>query len=221
MSKHHFKFKEVFIFGWDKTYQHAWFIFLTFVITSIIMSATRVSSLLATVVVLMTALSLASISLMVVRNHNFSFIDLINPLLSQRRVLKFFALAGFYVLPVLLLAFTTAMLVVGVRQGSTSITVFGIVLTLICLIPSIFVLVRFKFFPFVVAEHEHSTVKDLILMTYKLTEGNFWPILGFVCLAALLNLFGLLLFCIGLLVTVPVTLFAFAHLYDKLKHHEA
>jgi membrane protein implicated in regulation of membrane protease activity len=58
-------------------------------------------------------------------------------------------------------------------------------------------------------------------MSYKLTEGYFWPIFGFLCLAGLLNIAGLIFFRIGLLATLPTTIFAFAHLYDKLKNHEA
>ena len=237
MSKHHFKFKEVFMFGWSKTCQHAWFIFLTFLIIGIITCATatnlslvilmasKVTGFLAlsfgVVLVLMTMLSVCSISLMIARNHNFTFADLVNPLLSQRRVLKFFALIGFYVLPMLLLAFSTAVLVIGAEQGSSSVAIFGMILTFICLLPTVFVAVRFKFFPFIVIEHEHSTVKDLIQMSYKLTENSFWSIFGFLCLAALLNILGFVLFHVGLLVTIPTTFFAMAHLYDKLKNHEA
>lgn len=237
MSKHYFKFKEVFMFGWSKTCQHAWFIFLTFLIIGIITCATATNLSLVilmaspvtgffalsfgVVLALMIALSVCSISLMIARNHHFTFTDLVNPLLSQRRVLKFFALIGFYVLPMLLLAFSTAVLVVGAKQGSSSVAIFGMILALICFVPTVFVAVRFKFFPFVVVEHEHSTVKDLIQMSYKLTENNFWSIFGFLCLAALLNIFGFMLFHVGLLVTIPTTFFAMAHLYDKLKNNEA
>lgn len=237
MQKHHFKFREVFMFGWSKTCQHAWFIFLTFLIIGIITCATvtnislvilmasPIGGFLAlsfgVIVTLMIVLSLCSVSLMIARNHHFTFTDLVAPLLSQRRVLKFFALIGFYVLPMLLLTFSTAVLIVGARQGSASVAIFGIIITLLCLIPSIFVIVRFKFFPFIVVEHEHATVKDLIRMSYKLTENHFWFVFRFLCLAALFNIAGLILFRLGLFVTIPTTFFAFAHLYDKLKNHEA
>jgi hypothetical protein len=233
MSKHHFKFKEVFMFGWSKTCQHAWFIFLTFLIIGIISKAVTpnlpggpsMGGFLAlsfgVVVTLMMVLSVYSISLMIARNHHFTFADLINPLLSQRRVLKFFALIGLLLLPVLLLSFSAAVLTIGARQGSPSVAIFGMILSVATLIPTIFISVRFKFFPFVVVEHEHSTMKDLIQMSYKLTEGYFWPIFGFLCLAGLLNIAGLIFFRIGLLATLPTTIFAFAHLYDKLKNHEA
>lgn len=219
MSKYHFTFKELFMFGWTKTTQHAWFIFLTFIIISIIASATVFNPFLSTLVVGMAALSLTSISLMIARNHTFSFSDLLYPLLSPRRVIKFFTLSLFYVLPVLLLTLTTIILVIGSARGSVSVTVFGLIFSLIFFAISLYVTVRFNFFPYVAVEHEHSPVKDLINMSYKLTENNFGPVFGFLFLAVCLNLVGLLFFGLGLLITVPVTVFASAHLYDKLKSH--
>jgi hypothetical protein len=221
MSKHHFTFKEVFMFGWTKTVQHAWFVFLTFIIISIIISGTVLNPILNALVTLMATLSIASVSLMIVRNHAFSFADLFNPLLSPRRVLKFFALASFYVLPMLLVALTTAVLVMGAASGSASVTIFGLVMSLFFFIPSVYITVRFNFFPYIVAEHEHSSVKDLIMMSYKLTEDHFWQILAFLVLGILLNIAGVLLFGVGVLATTPITVFACAHLYDRLKSHTA
>ena len=122
-------------------------------------------------------------------------------------------------LPVLLLTLTTIILVIGSARGSVSVTVFGLIFSLIFFAISLYVTVRFNFFPYVAVEHEHSPVKDLINMSYKLTENNFGPVFGFLFLAVCLNLVGLLFFGLGLLITVPVTVFASAHLYDKLKSH--
>lgn len=219
MSKHHFTFKEVFTFGWTKTVQHAWFVFLTFIIISIIGTATILNPIINAIVTLMATLSIAAVSLMIVRNHAFSFSDLYNPLLSPRRVLRFFALASFYVLPMLLVMLMGAILFVGAANGSASVTLFGLITTLLLFVPSVFIAVRFNFFPYIVAEHEHSSVRDLIMMSYKLTEGNFWKIFFFIVLAGILNAFGALLFGVGLFLTIPITVFACAHLYDRLKSH--
>lgn len=219
MSKHHFSFKEVFLYGWSKTLQHAWFIFLSFIIISIIISATFLNPILNMLVAMMLGLSLASISLMISRNHAFTFGDLFYPLLSPRRVLKFFALFGLYVLPMLLVSLAVAIVLVGTASGVASVTSFGLVLTFLFFVPSFYACVRFKFFPYIVAEHEHSSVKDLVLMSYKLTENNFGSVLLFMVFAILLNLAGLLAFGVGLFVTIPTTLFASAHLYDKFKNH--
>jgi hypothetical protein len=52
--------------------------------------------------------------------------------------------------------------------------------------------------------------------SWRLTKGHKWQILGFVALMALVNVLGFVLLIVGLLVTLPVTALAFAHLYRTL-----
>jgi hypothetical protein len=228
MTKYHFTLKEVFTFGWNKTVQHAWFSFLTLVIITIILNATVLNpltwispfhQLINIAVVLMIALSLVSISLMIARNHSFTFADLWYPVLSPRRVLKFVAMAAIMALPVLISTLAALFMLASSLTQSSAAVLLGMAVFLVALIPSAYVLVRLKFFPFVVVEHEHASVKDLILMSYKLTENNFWLVFFYVVCILVLNCIGALLFCVGLLVTVPVSLFAGAHLYDRVKGH--
>ncbi len=55
-----------------------------------------------------------------------------------------------------------------------------------------------------------------------MTVGVKWHLLGFLLIVALLNLLGAIVFLVGLLVTVPVTMIAYAHIYQKLQaHHRA
>ena len=194
MTKQHFSFQEVFMFSWTKTKQHAWFITLTFIIAGIIIGAVRFMPVFDTVVGLMVALSIISISILISRDSVFTFSDLYTPLLSPKRVLKFIALTILYV--------------VSVTIG-----------TILLIIPGVYIATRFKFFPYMAIEHENATIKDLIKMSYKLTENHFWIVLGFLILATILNIIGALLFVVGLIITVPVTLFASAHMYNKLKEH--
>ena len=91
--------------------------------------------------------------------------------------------------------------------------------TILLIVPGVYIATRFKFFPYVVIENENADLSDLIKMSYKLTNNHFWVILGFMVLATILNIIGALLFMVGLIVTVPVTLFASAHMYTKLKEH--
>jgi multisubunit Na+/H+ antiporter MnhG subunit len=53
----------------------------------------------------------------------------------------------------------------------------------------------------------------------KLTDGQKWPLLGFFIVAAIANIIGAILLVVGLLITIPVTMIAFAHIYLKLKAH--
>ena len=194
MTKQHFSFEEVFKFGWAKTKQHAWFLALTFIIAGVIINAVKFMPVFDMIVSLMVALSIISISLLIVRDRSFTFADLYTPLLSPKRVLKFIALSILYA--------------VAVTIG-----------TILLIVPGVYIATRFKFFPYVVIENENADLSDLIKMSYKLTNNHFWVILGFMVLAAILNIIGALLFMVGLIITVPVTLFASAHMYTKLKEH--
>jgi len=53
--------------------------------------------------------------------------------------------------------------------------------------------------------------------SFRLVQGSFWPIVGFLLVAGLLNLLGAALFRIGLLITIPVTSLALAYLYRRLQ----
>ena len=100
MTKQHFSFKEVFMFGWQKTKQHAWFIVLTFIIASLISHASRFLPVFDFIISMMISLSLVSLSLKIVRDQPFSFADLYYPLLSPKRVIKFIFLELVYVIAV-------------------------------------------------------------------------------------------------------------------------
>ena len=56
-----------------------------------------------------------------------------------------------------------------------------------------------------------------IISVVMVSKGYFWKIVLFSIMLALLNLCGAILLGIGLLVTIPISLFATAHFYDKMK----
>lgn len=215
MNKQHFTYKEIFRFSWAKTKQHAWFMVCTLLIGLIIGSAVRGTGLLETVVFMLIALSLASISLTIVRDHSFTFADLYKPLLSHRLVLKFTALTSLFLVVIMLLMIP----LIGFLATFTRVP-YIVSFIYLCFSPLVFVAiylsVRFKFFPFVVLENEHMDLKQIIKLSLKITHGSFWKIFGALMIMCGLNIVGAMLFGVGLLVSVPITLFATAHLYRKL-----
>ena len=206
MSRHNFSFKDAFVFGWNKTKQHYWFCFLTFLLVTLIINSVGHVPILRTVVTLMAALSVASLSLLIVRDHHFTFENLFTPLLSPKKVAKFIIISVLYAVPVILAA--VFLFLVPAK-----------LLGLLVIIPGIYLAVRFKFFPYVVVENEDATIKSIIETSLKLTKGHFWMILGLLVLIGLLNLLGAAFFVIGLAVTVPVSIFATAYVYTRLKDH--
>ena len=216
MTKQYFSFKEIFMFGWAKTKQHAWFIALTFIIGIIISTAAGVSRVpgFASLVYMLTILSTASISLAIVRNHHFTFYDLFTPLLSKNKVLKFVAFSILYSLPQVT-AF--AFLGTSVLMRSSIAVILSIVLILIAL----YINIRFVFFPFVVVDHENAKFIELIKMSYRITSANLVSVLILYILVVILNMIGLALLGFGLLLSVPVSTFVLAHVYTKLTEHQA
>lgn len=52
-----------------------------------------------------------------------------------------------------------------------------------------------------------------------ITRGVKWKLLGFILVLGLMNLVGLVLFLVGFLVTLPISMVAIAHVYTKLRAH--
>lgn len=218
MTKQHFTYKEIFSFAWSKTKQHAWFSVCTFLIASIIASAVRGTNLLECVVLMFIALSVASISLTIVRDHGFTFADLYKPLLSYRLVINFIILTILYVLGILISLIPIAGFISTLGRVPAVVSFVYLCLTPLTLL-AVFLSVRFKFYPFVVLENEHMDLKGLIKVSYKVTEGNFWRVFGALMIICVLNIIGAILFGVGLLVTIPLSVFAIAHLYRRLVEH--
>ena len=82
------------------------------------------------------------------------------------------------------------------------------------IVPGLFVLSAFVFSTYDVLDKPHSIFKS-IAYSYKITKGHRINILLFVFLLVLLNLIGTITM-IGLLLSVPVTSIAMAHLYHFL-----
>jgi uncharacterized membrane protein len=83
----------------------------------------------------------------------------------------------------------------------------GIILALMCM-----------FTIFIVIDRGLGPI-DAMKESNSITRGHKWPLLGFVCILALINIAGAIALLVGLLVTVPVTSLAFTHAYRVLQAH--
>jgi hypothetical protein len=194
MIKHHYlNIQDLIISGWNRTKQHYWFLACTFLIIYILGIAIKGNPVLGIIVPLLISLSVASISLTIVNGQSFDFTDLLRPIRNPQVTLKYLVLA------------IACIIVVGL----------GI---LLLIIPGIYLAVRFKFFPFVVLEHPHLSLGDLMAKSYEVTEGRFWEVFFILLALGIINILAAFT-VIGLLVTIPVSIFAVAETYNKLKHH--
>jgi hypothetical protein len=86
----------------------------------------------------------------------------------------------------------------------------------LCIIPGIIAAVFLWFGHFVVID-QGVAPGEAISRATNLVKGHFGAVLGFMALALLINIVGLILCFVGLLVTIPLTTVAAAYVYQGLK----
>ncbi len=94
----------------------------------------------------------------------------------------------------------------------TFIVVFGIILFII---PGIIYSIRLEFVPYLIIDKRMGPFEALN-KSWEMTRGNTWNLFLFAILLLLINLLGLLVFLVGLFITVPLTMVATAYVYRKL-----
>lgn len=94
------------------------------------------------------------------------------------------------------------------------IIVGGIILLIV---PGIIWALRYMFVPYLVVDRKLG-VRDAMKESARITMGHKWQLLGLMCLVVLVNILGLIALIVGLLVSIPVTMFALAHAYRTLEH---
>lgn len=215
MIHNDFTYKELFAFGWEKTKKHFWFLLGIFAIAVVLNILTNKIPFISTVVSLLTSIAIVSVLLDIVHGHTPVYKDLLKPFQNYKITWHYFLgtlllLAGFAVVlgigALILIPILTipAYLPVG----------FILIFVLICAL--IYAAVRLQFFRYFIIEDENLGPINALKKSMAITHGRFWKLFGFLCLIALLNLVGLILILVGLLVTIPVSLIAYTHLYKKL-----
>lgn len=91
---------------------------------------------------------------------------------------------------------------------------------ILIIIPGILWAVRFSFSPIILIDTKMGPVKAM-KESYAITKGSFWHLLGFWLVIIILNIIGMVLVGIGLLFTVPISMFASIQVYRKLSASKA
>jgi hypothetical protein len=86
---------------------------------------------------------------------------------------------------------------------------------ILLILPGIFLAIRFAFVRF--AAVEGADPVESLRVSWRATRGHWWHLLGFLLVLAAINILGALLLLVGLLVSIPVSMLAWAHVYHKLK----
>ncbi len=99
-----------------------------------------------------------------------------------------------------------ASLVLGVAVAA------GLVLLII---PGIYVAVRLQFYGFLIVDQRVGPIESL-QKSWEITDGRVWSLLWLDLILVGINLLGVLLFVVGLFVTVPISTLALAYVYRQL-----
>lgn len=91
---------------------------------------------------------------------------------------------------------------------------------ILLIVPGIIWAVRFSFSPLIVVDTKMGPVASM-KESWAITKGKFWKILLFWIVIGLINLLGMLVFGIGLILTVPLTVFASIYVYRELSKAKA
>ncbi|MBI3255655.1 MAG: DUF975 family protein [Candidatus Andersenbacteria bacterium] len=83
------------------------------------------------------------------------------------------------------------------------------------IIPGIILALAFGMYSYRIVD-ANAGIVDSIKQSAAITRGHRWQLFGLALSMVLLNIIGALLFVIGLLVTIPVTMLAHAYVYRKL-----
>jgi len=87
---------------------------------------------------------------------------------------------------------------------------------LFLLIPGILLAVLFYFWPYFILDGE-SIIQSFV-KSMKATRGMIWELFLFLFLLNMINFIGMLLFGVGVFITIPFTTLAAAHIYrSKIK----
>lgn len=88
--------------------------------------------------------------------------------------------------------------------------------TICCIIPGIFLVVRFIFAPIIAALHPERSLKECFAQSWQITKGNFWNLFLLGVIAFFLAILGLICCCVGVLVTSIITYFMLILAYRTL-----
>lgn len=93
------------------------------------------------------------------------------------------------------------------------IIVFGLVLLIV---PGIIFGIMFHFYSYLIVDKKLGPIESL-KESKRLTSGSKWKLFLFGLVLALLNIGGAVVFLVGLLITVPITMLSYAYVYRKLQ----
>lgn len=128
---------------------------------------------------------------------------------------------GFFTIASMILILIPILLLIISAGSIVPLVIIGIIAGIAGLVLFVWLAIRYMFISYVAVEHPNMGAWDMLKESAKLGKGHMIDLFGFGLLLFLINIVGLLLVLVGLLVTVPLSKIAAAHVYEQLKkkHH--
>ncbi len=99
--------------------------------------------------------------------------------------------------------------------ASIIFAVFVFLGLLLLIVPGIILALKFQFYDYFIIDKELGVMESLE-RSGKITEGALWELFRFAIILIGINILGALCFGVGLLVTIPTSMLAMAHVYRQL-----
>ena len=99
--------------------------------------------------------------------------------------------------------------------ASIIFAVFVLLGLVLLIVPGIILALKFQFYDYFIIDKELGIVES-IEKSGKITEGALWELFRFAIILIGINILGALCFGVGLLVSIPTSMLAMAHVYRQL-----
>ena len=227
--EHTLSIEESLRFGWAKTKEHSGIIFqvlLTLIALQMVqqvvmrlfngMPEGTVDTAILFVLSVLLGIGFTRITMLITEGKHARYQDIIPPIGLAVAYAGATILAGLITLLPLVGALVLSV-VAYTLLPYTAATVVSAVVVAAALVAAVYFILRYALVRFAILD-DVGMVKSLRTSALA-TRGRKWWLLGFFITLILINLLGVMLLFVGLLLTVPISMFAFALVYVKLHTH--
>jgi hypothetical protein len=229
--EHHLSIEESLRFGWAKTRAHSTIVFQVLLTLFAVQIAEQVvqkvlsgtlegalASVLLFVLSIILGVGFTLITLRIAQGKHAVYQDILPSFSVWLPYVGASLLAGIVTIVPLVVALIVGLVAYAVLPYTAAIVVIAMVAATGVVAAAYFAL-RYTFVKLAILD-DNDIIKSL-RTSAKMTEGCKWWLMGFFITVILLNILGAILLLVGLLVTIPMTMFAFAHVYVKLSGHHS
>ncbi len=221
MTQHTFSIQHALTFGWEKTKEHSWFLFQVALVSLFLLSIPTFPPL-HLLVGLIVMIGLVGLSLRIVDGQPTAWKDLLLPFTNKTIFIKSLLGTLLYMviigLLVTLIGVIDAAVIFKLFSSSEDHIWLAVGVGILSLWPLLYISLRLKFYIYAIIDSS-ADVRTSFTSSWNSTRGMFLKLLAFNLILAAINLLGLLLLGVGLVITVPLSLIAYAYVYKMLKDH--